>query len=112
MSNRKVEPGHVSDLCADFVSERRFEPAVWKLVGMEKAGCWVLLRELFAVVRADGEGLPPSLWATWLSYPSDLDYALIVFFDDQSQWSTSAVYNVARLSRTAATPGAFAGAAV
>ena len=108
MSIRTVTSDRVADLCADFLSERRYEAAVWKLVGTEKAGRWVRLRELFDVVRADTEGLPPTVWTTWLTYPSDPDYAVIIFFDDQSQWSTSSVYNVARLSRTAATPGAFA----
>jgi len=83
---------------------------VWKLVGTDKAGRWVRLRELFDVVRADAEGLPPTVWSTWLTYPSDPDYAVIVFFDDESQWSTSSVYNVARLSRVATAPGAFAAA--
>lgn len=90
---------HLSNVCADLVSLKRLEPALIHLFRERPAGAWVPLAELYAVAGADTNGLPPGLQAAWLASANDSGYAAVTFYDDDLKWSTSAVYNVARLLR-------------
>jgi hypothetical protein len=78
---------------------------VRKLVADGLAGRWVRLRDLLEVARLVPADVPTNLWVTWLKYPSEPSYAVVVFFDDQSQWSSVAVYNAGRLVRETSEPG-------
>ena len=58
--------------------------------------------------------LKPEVFATWLPDPmANGDYAVVMFYDDDSKWSMAAHYNRERLSRqlAAATSAGTAGPA-
>jgi hypothetical protein len=101
------ELDHISNVCADLVSEKRLEPALLDLLRDHPAGVWVPMRELYARGGAGDDGIPGSVAAAWLPSPAgDSGYAVISFYDDDLKWSMSAVYNVARLLRTPRPSGA------
>lgn len=87
----------VSNLCADLVSLKRLEPALVHLFRDKPAGVWVPVAELYAHARADATEVPSSLSAAWMASATDSGYGVVSFYDDELKWSTSAVYNVARL---------------
>jgi hypothetical protein len=73
-------------------------------------GAWVPVRELYEHAGAAAGPIPTSLAAAWLSSPGDPDYAVILFFDDETKWSLTAGYNVTRLlGQRAKAPVAAAG---
>jgi hypothetical protein len=92
------ETDRLSNLCTDLVSLRRLEPGVVHLFQHHRAGEWVPVRDLY---RAGGDAdgpVAPGLVAAWLPAPTDApDYAVVVFFDAETQWSSTAYYNRARL---------------
>jgi hypothetical protein len=88
----------LSNLCADLVSLKRWEPALIRLFRDRPAGAWVPVAELLA---GEGAGdVPTGLSVAWLSARTDPGYAVLSFYDDDLKWSTSAVYHVARLLRS------------
>lgn len=90
----------LSNLCADLVSEKRFEPALAHLFRDRAVGEWVPLVDLYRRAGAPTGDLRPATCAMWLPVPSgDPDSALVYFCDEELMWSTTAFYNVARLFR-------------
>ena len=90
-----MEPfDHLSNLCADVVSEKRHEPLLLSLFRDTPAGEWVPLREL----AGSGE-YPFTLAASWVKTP-DAEYAMVLFFDSETLWSMHADYNLSRLLRS------------
>jgi hypothetical protein len=91
----------LANVCADLVYLRESEPFVVQLLQKEGA-------KRFAVAEAadaSGVNLPdlanlgPDLFVTWLDDPmGDKDYAIILFYDRDSKWTTSAEYHRRRLS--------------
>jgi hypothetical protein len=50
------------------------------------------------VAGSAGEQIKPELVAAWLPAPGgEPDYAVVVFFDAETQWSSTAYYNRSRL---------------
>lgn len=96
-----MEPEDVlSNVCADFVSEKRFEPALVYLFRDRAAGEWVPLADLYRRAGASAEGVRAATVVMRLPVPSgDDDSALVYFCDEELMWSTTAFYNVARLFR-------------
>jgi hypothetical protein len=94
-----------SDFHADFLSSRRCEPSILRLL-REQPGRWWSVEDLLPETdhmrqrllelqeRAGGD----KLFISWLHYPptSD-DYVLIIFFVAQMNWDAVAIYNKARL---------------
>lgn len=93
------------ELTMEFLTRRSMEPALRQLLS-EPGGEWQLVETLLdgnmrarlldLQAHADvGEG---QLYMMWLPYPpAHGDYALIVFFLDEVNLDTVAVYNKARL---------------
>jgi len=94
----------LSNLCADVVSERRWEPALLRLFHDTPSAEWRPLREL-----TDADEYPATLAASWVSTP-DADFAIVLFFDSETLWSMHADYNLARLVRYHTTTAAKASA--
>lgn len=94
MVKHSDELDRLSNLCADVVSQRRYEFVLVRLFRDTPAGEWVLLQEL-----AGSEEYPATLAASWVRTP-DADFALVLFFDTETLWSMHADYNLARLLRT------------
>lgn len=88
------ELDHLSNLCADVVSEKRHEPLLLNLFRDTPAGEWVPLRDL----AGSGE-YPVTLAASWVRTP-DAEYAMVLFFDSETLWSMHADYNLSRLVRS------------
>ena len=94
----------LSNLCADLVSLRRLEPALMVLFAAERAE-WVPVRELYLAADLPAEGVESGLDASWGPAPSsDPDYAVIIFFDPETQWTSTAYYNFGRLNRVMTEP--------
>ena len=94
------ETDRLSNLCADLVSLTRLEPGLVHLFHHSRAGEWISVAELYRVAGAPDDGIKPELAATWLTPPSGQPgYALVLFCDDELQWSTTAYHNVGRLFR-------------
>jgi hypothetical protein len=92
------ETDRLSNLCTDLVSLRRYEPALVYLLRDRPAGSWVPVRELYAHAGQIAAPVKPQLVAAWLPSPGDdSGYAVILFLDDDTKWSLTADYNVARL---------------
>lgn len=98
------ELDHLSNLCADVVSEKWHEPLLLSLFRDTSAGEWVPLRDL-----AGSDEYPATLAASWVKTP-DAEYAMVLFFDSETLWSMHADYNLSRLlhsnARTAAAASA------
>lgn len=87
----------LQELCADIVSEKRYEPALLRLFG-EKPGAWMTTKSLCEAARQPVPGAKATV--TWLPAPGEPDYAVILFFDPDSLWSTTALYNTSRLHKS------------
>ena len=99
------ETDRLSNLCTDLVSLARLEPALVHLFRHTRAGEWISVAELYRTAGAPEEGIKPELAATWLPSPSDQPgYAVVLFCDEQLQWSMTAYHNVDRLFRDEASP--------
>ena len=92
-----MDTDHLSNLSADLLSLRRLEPGLVHLFD-RPSGEWVPVAELFALAGADASEVPADLSAAWLSAGGS-GYAVVSFYADECKWSTSAVYNVARLMK-------------
>jgi hypothetical protein len=93
------ELDHLSNVCADLVSLKRLEPGLVHLFRDKPAGAWVPVVELFTHAGADASDIPAGLSVAWMASATDSGYGVVSFYDDDRKWSTSAVYNVARLLR-------------
>lgn len=99
------ETDRLNNLCADLVSLRRLEPGLVHLFRDRQAGEWVPVAELYRFAGAPDDGIKPDLAATWLPSPSGQSgYAVVLFCDDELQWSLTAYHNVSGLFRDATSP--------
>jgi hypothetical protein len=96
MSKTMDETDLLSNLCADLVSLRRLEPGLGMLF-REPKGSWVPVRELYSHAGQPDESIKENLVAAWLPSPTDPNYSILVFLDDESKWSMTADYNSTRL---------------
>jgi hypothetical protein len=88
----------LSDLCADLVSLRRHEAFPRYLLTERKSRTWLRVGRTCARLGVEIGEVSPSLFAKWLPPPSgNADYAVILFYDEDSGWSTTALYNRERL---------------
>lgn len=87
----------MSNICTDLVSLRRLEPGVIHLLRDRKPGAWTHVRDLYERAEEESTSMTTDLLAAWLPSPNDPDYAVIVFFDDETKWSLTAEYNAKRL---------------
>lgn len=91
------EADRLNNLCADLVSLRRLEPGLVHLFRDRPAGGWVPVAELYRRAGEPVEGIKPELVVTWLPSPSaQAGYAVVLFCDDDLQWSLTAYHNVGR----------------
>jgi hypothetical protein len=90
----------LSNACTDLVSLKSLEVFPLKLLTTRAAGAWENVRELCQDVGVNPTILPPSFFVSWLPDPVCTDhYAVILFYDDETKWSTVAHYNRGRLMR-------------
>jgi len=87
----------MNEKCADLVSVARLEPALIHLFGTKLPGEWVRVRDLYQIAGQSTDGIKPGLAASWLPSPDTTGYAVVLFYDEDSLWSTTAWYNAARL---------------
>src|SRR5437879_6589824 len=84
--------------CTDLVTLKKFEAFPRHLLGSEPGAEWVGVRELCRQIGLAVGDLKPDLFTTWLPDPVGHDgYAVILFYDDESKWTTAAHYNRQRL---------------
>lgn len=89
----------LNNLCADLVSLRRLEPGLVYLFRVKTPGTWTPVRELYDRAGQPDGSIKAQLAAAWLPSPGGPDYAVVVFFDDETKWSLTADYNLARLMK-------------
>lgn len=88
--------------CADLVTEKKNEAFPSRLLLGKRSGEWVAVAEFCRQTGVAPGELGANLFATWLLDPRSEDgYAVILFYDDESQWSMTAHYNRALLARKA-----------
>ena len=84
--------------CTNLVTSRKAEAFPSNLFQTKGPGDWVSISDLCARIGIPSGDLTPKVFATWLPDPmSNEDYAVILFYDDESKWSLAAHYNRARL---------------
>jgi hypothetical protein len=88
----------LSNVCTDLVSLRECESFPLHLFSACRPGEWAVVRDVCARLAVPVVAPQPGLYATWLRDPAGHDdYAVIVFYDDESKWSMAAQYNRGRL---------------
>ena len=95
--NMECDADFMSNVCTDLVALRRMEPALSHLLRDHHSGVWVPVADLYAQSEVSSPTVPGELQAAWLPAPHDANYAVIVFFDDESKWSMTAEYDATRL---------------
>jgi hypothetical protein len=91
------ETDQFGNLCTDLVSLARLEPGLRRLF-QNGAGEWISVAELYRAVGPSDEPIKPELAAVWLPSPTGTPgYVVILFCDEDSQWSLTAYYNRGRL---------------
>lgn len=92
----------LENFTCDLLALTQNQPALQKLF-LARKGSWVPVRDLCSAVpgltaayRAIQKRLEGNLWAVWLDSPTSEPadgYAVVLFFLDDSLWSTAAVFN-------------------
>jgi hypothetical protein len=90
----------LSNVCVDLVSLCRLEPGLKFLFAQTVPGSWTSVRDLYDRAGQPQPNVESKLAVTWLPSPGGPDYAVVLFFDDETKWSLTADYNVARLLGT------------
>ena len=89
--------------CTDLVSLKKCEAFPLRLLDGKRPGEWIQVREFCLQVGVAAGEFKPELFATWLADPmGDTAYVVILFYDDESNWSMAAQYNCRRLLGDAA----------
>jgi hypothetical protein len=90
--------------CLDLLTLKKNEAFPRSLLSTKAPGEWVGVRMMCADLGlSSAADLKPELYATWLADPGGArDYVVVIFYDDESKWSTTASYNRAAVSRDAA----------
>jgi hypothetical protein len=87
----------LENFCADLLSLKQFE-AFPSLLLRGPAGRWLRVQECCQQMVSSPEELPQDLFATWLPDPTGVpEYAVILFFDAESLWTTAANHNRGRV---------------
>jgi hypothetical protein len=92
------ELAHLNNFCADLVGLKQWEAFPVHLLRDKRTAEWIRVRELCLQNGLDVGDLKLDLFAAWLPEPTgDEDYALILFYDEESMWTMAARYNRQRL---------------
>jgi hypothetical protein len=92
------ELSRLNNFCADLVSLKRWEAFPVHLLIGKRTAEWVRVRELCLQAGLSPGDLKPDLVATWLPDPAgDEGYAVIIFYDAESMWTSAAHYSRRRL---------------
>ncbi len=90
--------------CADLVTLRKTEAFPLSLLNDYQPGQWVSVKTVCQLTGTDSGILKPELASTWLLDPfGDQDYAVMIFYDDETKQSFAAHYNKRRLLNAYAT---------
>ena len=82
------------DLTADIVSQQSAQGFISSLLNQTQMGQWTPAEQLARQSGLDLNGIGPELFVAWLDDVSgDRDYALILFYDDETKLSAAAQYN-------------------
>ena len=101
MQDEEIE---LLNTCTDLVSLEKWEAFPRALLSGKRAGEWVNVRTLCEQVGVNAGKAPPSLFAVWLSDPLDNEaYAVVLFYDDESKWTTAAHTNRHRFATAVTT---------
>src|SRR4051812_11464570 len=88
--------------CLDLVTLKKNEAFPLCLLGDRRPGEWVGVRDLCRQLGLATAELKADLFATWLPDPAGYEgFAVVLFYDDESKWSTTAHYNRGWLLSTA-----------
>ncbi len=88
----------LSNSCADLVTLKTREAFPVHLLTGNRAGEWIRVQQLCLQAGLDAGDVKPDLFASWLADPAgDEDYALIIFYDEESMWTMAARYNRQRV---------------
>lgn len=94
------EADRLNNLCTDLVSLRNLEPGIEHLL-QNRPGEWLAVADLYRVAGVALSQIKPELNATWLPSPSGAPGSVVILFcDDELQWSLTAYYNAKRLSES------------
>jgi len=84
--------------CADLVTLAKKEAFPQHLLGSKRPGHWIGVREFCSQIGITPGDLGPDVFVTWLPDPTAHEaYAVIMFYDHESQWTMAAHYHRARL---------------
>ncbi len=87
--------------CADLVTLKDSEAFPLTLLTLHKSADWVPVGKLCQKIGIATIGIKDELVVTWLPDPSgNRNYAVIIFFDDESKESFAANYNRSRFLDT------------
>jgi hypothetical protein len=90
--------------CTDLVTLKKNEAFPRALLNHRRAGEWIGVRALCEQIGVSPGELKDGLFAAWLSDPLDNEaYAVILFYDGESKWTTAAHTNRQRLLDAAGT---------
>src|SRR5689334_3399896 len=87
----------LDNACADLLSVAKYE-AFPRTLFERGQGDWVNVDELCRTLGLAVTGLNSDVYASWLSDPTgDERYAVVIFYDHGSDWTTAGHYNRRRL---------------
>lgn len=90
--------------CTHLVALKKTEAFPLRLLETKRPGDWTSVREFCLQIGVTAANVTPDLYVAWLPDPKGhAEYAVILFYDDESKWSMAAHYNRARLVGHAST---------
>lgn len=88
----------IANACADLLGLKANEKFPLHLLRDKRAGEWIGVGELCRQSGVGARPIKPALFVTWLPDPiGHQEYAVVLFYDEDSQWSMAAHYNRGRL---------------
>jgi hypothetical protein len=88
----------LNNFCSDLVGSKRWEAFPMHLLKGKRVAEWVRVREVCLDAGLNVGDVKSDLFASWLPEPTgDEDYALILFYDEESMWTMAARYNRQRI---------------
>lgn len=87
------------DICADFLSERKYEPLIYSIFQAQK-GEWCVVNDLLNSSEEVDLLLECNIYVCWVDpLQPDPGFSLIMFCDAESMQLFSGIYNKDRLFR-------------
>ena len=101
----------LNDYCSDLVGSKRWEAFPMQLLKGKPVAEWVRVRDFCLEAGLHVGDCKSDLFASWLPDPTGAEeYALILFYDEESMWTMAARYNRRRTREALPTRTADSGA--